>query len=128
MRLSFDSERSPRIRKRWRRVVVECRVPQYTSLNFTYSLDYGDFTLPVAPTSISDVVQTKLQPGGGGFWDQFTWDNWSWDNSIISPPSFDLTGTSKNISMLVYTLDRVSDPFTLQSITLHYSPRRVERA
>ena len=128
IRLSFDPEKSPRVRKRWRRVMVESRVPQFTNLNFNYVLDYGDYSLPISPSTLDGIVQNKTQPGGGGFWDQFTWDNWSWDNAIINPPTFDLTGTSKNISMLLYQFDKLSEPFTLQSVTLHFTPRRIERA
>lgn len=127
IRLAFNPEKSPRVRKRWRRMVCDVRVPEYTELNFTYEMDYGDYSIPIAITQISDVVQTAQSPGGGGFWDAFTWDDFTWDSELISPPQFDLTGTGKNISLLFYNYDDTSQPFTLQGVTLHFTPRRNER-
>lgn len=127
IRLAFNPEKSPRVRKRWRRMVIDVRVPSYTELNFTYEMDYGDYSLPVAISQASEIVQTAPEPGGGGFWDQFSWDDFTWDSDLISPPQFDLTGTGKNISLLFYNYDDSSEPFTLQGVTLHYTPRRNER-
>lgn len=127
VRLAFNPEKSPRVRKRWRRMVSDVRVPGYAELNFTYEMDYGDYGLSPAITQTSEIVQTASTPGGGGFWDQFSWDEFTWDSELISPPRFDLTGTGKNISLLFYNYDDITEPFTMQGITLHYSPRRTER-
>lgn len=127
VRLAFNPERSPRVRKRWRRMVCDVRVPSFAELNFTYEMDYGDYGLAVAITQASEIVQTATSPGGGGFWDQFSWDEFTWDSELVSPPRFDLTGTGKNISLLFYSYDDITAPFTMQGITLHFTPRRNER-
>ncbi len=127
IRLAFNPEKSPRVRKRWRRMVCDVSVPGYAELNFTYEMDFGDYGLSPAITQASEIVQTVVAPGGGGFWDSFTWDNFTWDSDLISPPRYDLTGTGRNISLLFYNYADTAAPFTLQGITLHFTPRRNER-
>lgn len=127
VRLGFNAERSPTTRKRWRRAVLEMQVPVYAQLYMTYELDYGDYSIPIAATALEDFAQTTDTPGGGGFWDAFTWDSFTWDSPLITPPRYDLNGTSQNISVLFFTKDALSEPFTIQSLILHYSPRRLQR-
>jgi len=127
IRLAFNAERGPTVRKRWRRAVLEMLVPSYAKLYMTFELDYGDFSIPIAATSLNDFAQDADTPGSGGFWDQFTWDQFTWDSPYLSPPRYDLYGTSSNISLLFFSKDALSTPFTLQSVLLHYTPRRLQR-
>lgn len=127
IRLGFNSERSPTTRKRWRRAVVEMTVPEYAQMYMTFELDYGDFSIPIAATQLDQFAQTVDTPGSGGFWDQFTWDQFTWDSPFITPPRFDLNGTSQNISLLFFSKDAYSEPFTLQSVLMHFTLRRLQR-
>ena len=121
MRLAFNAKGGPTIQKKWRRAIVEVDVPSYASIQFTYEMDYGDSNLPVV------ALQTTTQEGGGGYWDSFTWDEFTWDSQIVSMPKFALSGTSQNISLLFVSNDALSLPFTLQSVVMHYTPRRIKR-
>lgn len=121
IRLAFNSEKGPTLNKKWRRAIVEMSVPSYASLAFTYEMDYGDGSLPIV------ALQSNAQEGGGGYWDEFTWDEFTWDSQIVSLPKFALSGTSQNISLLFNSNDDISLPFTLQSVVLHYTPRRIKR-
>jgi hypothetical protein len=127
IRTGFNSERSPSLRKKWRRVALECSIPQYMNLFLTYEQDYGSLSIPVAATSLEQFAQRTDTPGGGGFWDQFTWDEFTWDSPLISPPRYKLAGVSQNISLLWFSKDKISQPWTLQSVLLHYTPRRMQR-
>ena len=127
IRLAFNAERGPTVRKRWRRAVLEMLVPSYAKLYMTFELDYGDYSIPIAATSLDEFAQSTDSPGSGGFWDQFTWDQFTWDSPYLSPPRYDLYGTSSNISLLFFSKDALSAPFTLQSVLLHYTPRRLQR-
>lgn len=127
IRLAFNAEGSPTTRKQWRRCVLEMAVPSYAQISMTHEMDYGDFSIPIAVTSLQDFAQSTDAPGSGGFWDQFTWDEFTWDSPYLDPPRFDLKGTSKNISLLFFCKDAYSLPFTLQSVLLHYTPRRLQR-
>lgn len=126
-RLAYNAERGPTTRKQWRRAVLEVRIPEYAKIFMTYELDYGDFSIPIAATSLEEFAQTTDTPGSGGFWDQFTWDEFTWDAPLMSPPRYDLRGTSSNISILFFSKDAYSKPFTLQSLVLQYTPRRLQR-
>lgn len=127
IRLGFNSEKSPTTRKQWRRAVLEASIPQFAQIYMTYELDYGDFSIPVAATQLEQFAQTFETPGSGGFWDQFTWDQFTWDSPLISPPRYDIRGTSQNISLLFFTKTKYSSPFTMQSVMMHYTPRRLQR-
>jgi hypothetical protein len=128
IRLAFNAERSANTRKHWRRLALELRVPAYARLYMAYEQDYGDYSIPVAAVSLEEFASTQETPGGGGFWDQFTWDEFTWDSPLINPPKYRLHGSSQNISPLFFSQDALSEPFTLQSAVLHYTPRRLQRS
>lgn len=126
-RMAFNAERGPLVKKRWRRAVLELSVPSYASIHCSSEQNYGDISIPIAATALSEVSELNTQPGGGGFWDQFTWDEFTWDSPLISPPTFQLSGTSQNLSLIFWGKDDRSLPFTLQSVVLVYTPRRIQR-
>jgi hypothetical protein len=120
-RLAFNAERGPNMQKKWRRAIFEVDVPSYASLAFTYDMDYADGSFPII------AAQTNTQEGGGGYWDSFTWDEFTWDSPLVGQPKFSLSGTSQNISLLINSNDALSLPFSVQSVLLHYTPRRIKR-
>ncbi len=121
IRLSFNAERGPLVIKKWRRATVEADIPSYVALSMTYEMDYGDSSFPIV------ALQTSTQEGGGGYWDQFTWDEFTWDSPIIGQPKFSLSGSSQNISLLFNSNDDLSQPYSIQSVLLQYTPRRIKR-
>jgi len=127
LRLAFNSEGAETAIKRWRKLWAELSVPEYAKLNFTYEQDYGNYSIPVAATTIGEFAESVVSPGGGGFWDQFTWDQFTWDSPLIDPPAFDLHGSARNLSPLFWSKDALSEPFTIQNIVIHYIPRRLKR-
>lgn len=127
IRLAFNNENSETAVKRWRKLWAELSVPEYAELSFTYEQDYGNYSIPVAATTLDEFAETKASPGGGGFWDQFTWDQFTWDSPLIDPPAFDLHGSARNLSPLFFSKDSLSQPFTIQNVVLHIIPRRLKR-
>lgn len=121
LRLAFNAEHGPTIQKKWRRAIFEMDIPSYAAISFSYAMDYADGSFPVFATQIS------TQEGGGGYWDQFTWDEFTWDSPLVGQPKFSLSGTSQNISLLINSNDALSLPFSVQSVILHYTPRRIKR-
>jgi hypothetical protein len=122
IRLAFNHEKSPRMRKRFRRAVFEGAVDYYAQVNITYDLGYGN--PDVMP---SDSTNNIALVGGGGYWDQFYWEQFTWDNQAIVNPSTSLEGTEKSISLLFYSNRAQDQSHTLQGVTLHSTPRRLER-
>jgi len=123
MRSPFNNNKSPRVRKRFRRAVFELSVDEYCSVNITYDLGYGN--PDVAP---SDVRQDQSLSGGGGFWDSFVWDRFSWDSQSINNPSIRIEGTEKNISLTFYSIRAQDKPHTIQGVTILSTPQRLERS
>lgn len=121
-RTAFNHSKSPRLRKRYHRAVLEVDVEEFAQVNVSYDLGYGS-----ADTEASAAQDDQVLVGGGGYWDQFTWDQFNWDAQPVLDPSVSLDGTQKNISLLFYS-NRAQDlPHTIQGVTIMYSPRRPER-
>ncbi|MFZ6757973.1 hypothetical protein ACO0K9_12260 [Undibacterium sp. Ji50W] len=122
-RLPFNNNKSPRIRKRFRRAVFEVVVDGFAKVNISYDLGYGNpAVLPSAPQS-----DTALS-GGGGYWDQFNWDQFNWDAAYVSSPSLSIDGTEKNIGLLFYSNRSQDQSHTLQGVTLMSTPQLLQRS
>jgi len=122
IRLPFNSDKSPRVRKRFRRAVFEMSVESFAKVNISYDFGYGNPDVnPSAPSSDVSFI------GGGGYWDQFTWDQFTWDSQFVSNPSISIEGTEKNISLLFYSNRAQDSSHILQGVTLISSPRILQR-
>lgn len=122
IRLPFNHIESPRVRKRFRRAVLELTVNGYTDLSIGYDIGYGT-PKTLAPANPPDAVMV----GTGGYWDSFTWEQFVWDTQMVLDPSIPLQGTEKNISFLFYQNNNTNPPHILQGLTIIYSPGRTER-
>jgi hypothetical protein len=122
VRLPFNAMGSPRLRKRYRRAVLEVSVTAFCQVNVSWDLGYG--TVNAAPQSQQP---NSSMVGYGGYWDQFTWDTFVWDTQVISDPTITLAGTEKNIGFLFYSNRAQDKSHILQGITVTYSEGRLER-
>jgi hypothetical protein len=57
-------------------------------------------------------------------WDAFFWDAFVWDGRTLAPSEVTCDGTAENIAIVISSDSRFSQPFTINSVALHYSPRR----
>lgn len=121
IRLVFNHTKSPRLRKRYRRAVLELIVEKYSQVNTSYDLGYGSYQVQPSGLTINALI------GGGGYWDQITWDKYTWDAQQVLDPTIPIDGTEKNISILFYGNRAQDNSHTLQGSTLIYSHRRLER-
>lgn len=116
--LVYNSTGSPRVLKRYRRASVEMTGDSYAEFGFGYDLGYRS-------TEIE-------QPGDQGYandlrsayWDSFTWDNFVFDGRDLSPSEVEVTGTAENMAIRISSVSRLLEPFTVNSIIVHYSLRR----
>jgi len=121
-RLPFFHDKSPNMRKRWRRAVFELTVDSFANLNIGYDLGYGNLMVrPGAPIPTIPVNST------GGYWDEVYWDAFTWDQQMVNNPSITLAGTEKTLSLLFASNDAISSPYTIQGVTIMSSIRRMER-
>lgn len=121
MFLSFNSSKTPRSRKHYRRVILQASCVGVAQVNVGYDLSYAG--------SESDIGVRTLQTliGGGGNWDSFTWDRFNWDSPVVQEYKVDTPGNGRNIGLLIYSDNAVDDEYTIPSAILNFSINRLER-
>lgn len=116
--LVYNSTKSPRILKRYRKGSVEMTGDSYAEFGFGYDLGYRttEIEQPLESSYANDLRSA--------YWDSFTWDNFVFDGRDISPSEIDVTGTAENMAIRVSSVSNLFKPFTVNSIIVHYSMRR----
>ena len=117
--LNWNSIKTPRLKKRFRRASIEMQSASYVGLSFGYSLNYGN---PETHQDTPTVYDTGLLVAP--FWDSFLWDAFVWDGVTLAPENVRVQGSAQNIQ---YTISSTTDyiaSYTLNSVITHYSKRR----
>jgi hypothetical protein len=52
------------------------------------------------------------------------WDNFVWDGSDISPSEIEVQGTAENMAIRISSVSAIIEPFTVNTIIVHYTMRR----
>lgn len=115
----WNSMRTPRVLKRYRKASVEISSNFYTSFDFGYALSYQTGELVQASTKTYESGVT-----GVDYWDAFTWDSFVWDGATLVPAEIEVFGSGVNIQTGISLSSDYVQPFTVNSIIYHYSPRR----
>jgi len=121
LRMPFNNTKTPRIRKRYRKAVMEMSAKGYIALQFVPEFNYGDVDI-ASHMPLSAIIQ-----GLGSYWDEALWNIFYWDARSVVSPEFDLNGTGINISMLFYSKTKIDLGHVLQGVIFHYTPRRLQR-
>lgn len=121
IKIYYYNSKSPRVKKRYRKLVLEMSAELYAALRFRGEYSYGDVS--VAQT---DAVDFSVG-GTGGSWDFSNWDEFYWDSQDVSQPEISLVGTGLNIALTFYSNTTLDFGHTLQGAVLHYSMRRQQR-
>jgi hypothetical protein len=121
LRMPFSNTRSPRYRKRYRKAIMEMSATGYSSIRFHPEFTYGDEDVG------SHRLQTGEIQGAGGYWDRDNWEQFFYDARIVSSPTFPVSGTGLNVSLVFYSKSAIDLGHTLQGVVLHYSMRRLSR-
>lgn len=116
--LVYNSTRSPRILKRYRKASVELTGDAYAQISFGYDLGYRTTALsqPDDETYSNDLRSS--------YWDSMTWDDFVWDGEELKPSEIEVEGTAENMSIRISSVSAILQPFTVNSIIVHYTPRR----
>lgn len=121
VRLAYNSAKSPRIRKRYRKMVLQMSSEGYTELNFSAELAYG------RPDISPLVTHQSFAQVGGGLWGSVDWDTFYWDAQDIYEPEIPLSGSGENMSITFYKNNALDSGHVLQGGIVHYTPRRLQR-
>lgn len=116
--LVFNAIGAPRVLKRYRKASVELTGDSYAELAFGYDLAYRSTALsqPLDANYSNDLRSS--------YWDSMNWDNFVWDGADISPTEVEVQGTAENIAIRLSSSSAIFQPFTVNSIIVHYSMRR----
>lgn len=120
--LAFANFKSPRFKKRWRRAALELNGTGYFEYLASYDLGWGSVDIGVTP---GQMLGASLKPS---LWDQFIWDQFFWDGRSEGPTVFPLDGSSENIGLRIVSEGDSFEPFTVASVTYHFSMRRQLRS
>jgi len=116
--LVYNSIKSPRVLKRFRKASVEMTGDSYAEISFGYDLGYRSVELQ---QSTAALYTNDLR---SSYWDDMTWDNFVWDGRDISPSEVEVLGTAENMAIQLSSVSAIIKPFTVNSIIVHYSMRR----
>lgn len=114
----FNKAGNHRIKKRYRKVSFELSGGSYIKFDVGYALGYA------SPEIEQGVSQSYAQFLRASYWDSFIWDSFVWDGGEVAPAELEMTGTAENVAMRVSVLSDQIKPFTINTITTHYSERR----
>lgn len=116
--LVYNSTKSPRMLKRYRKASVEMTGDSYAEIAFGYDLAYRSIYLaqPADADYDADLRAT--------FWDSMSWDNFVWDGADISPTEISVEGSAENMAIRISSVSAILEPFTVNNIILHYTMRR----
>lgn len=116
--LVFNSIGSPRVLKRFRKGSLEVTGTGYAAFAFNYDLGYASTDIGQdSPTNYTSNLQAS-------YWDLDSWDAFVWDGRTLAPSEVEVRGTAENIAVRVASISAVCEPFTINSVILHYSMRR----
>lgn len=119
--LAFNSSRSPRNIKRYRRAVLQATCKNTADVTIGFEFDYGS-----NETRGGDRSAQTLS-GNGTYWEVGTWDGYTWDAPYVAEYVIDMPGNGRNVGMLIYGETDENEPFTVHSAVMHYMIGRQER-
>ena len=119
--LNFDSVRSPRLLKRFRKAAIEMQGASYTEVDFYYSLGYGDSALPqVMPLTYNANMLSST-------WGTMIWGTFFWGLTDLVPTECEMGGTAENVALSFASSNDYIESYTINSILIHFTPRRGKR-
>lgn len=116
--LNWDAIKNPRILKRFRRASAEISGNSYARVNFGYSLGYG------SDRYAQDGPANYEVPAVQTMWDSFVWDAFTWDGRSLFPTDVQMQGTAENVQITLASNSDEYEAYAVNSVMLHYTPRR----
>lgn len=116
--LNWDAVKNPRILKTYRKGAAEISGTSYVEVNFGYLLGYASSEVAQADSA------NYATPFTPSYWDQFTWDSFTWDGRSLAPTECEMDGTAENVQISIASSSTDFEPYTVNSIIVHYTPRR----
>jgi hypothetical protein len=116
-----NSVGSPQTEKHFRHARIEAIGQSYFNFMFGYVLGYG--TQDIVGNNKVQYENATSTP----YWDSFIWDQFTWDGGSIVPTDCDMQGDAENYAISINSSSDAFYPFSVNSIIVNYSPRRIKR-
>lgn len=121
MKLAFNHTRSPSDKKRFRRADIEAKTLSASSL-----LVHGEYSLGAPEIGLTDVVSASYG-GIGAYFDITNYDECFFDAPRHTVNKVRLDGVGTDLSLSLVSDSAKELPHTLQSISVAFTPRRLDR-
>lgn len=121
---AFNFSRGFDTRKRFRKARIEVQGESYAEVAVKWELDYGGTDIDQSESFTTPI------PVFSGTWDDgSTWGDADPDfgSRSLAPVDINMTGTGSSLSMTFSQYSPYWPEWTVNSIGLHYSPRRIQR-
>lgn len=118
---SYSHLGTPAVRKSFKRVELDFSGEYGTIVHIAAEIDYSEGYVPTIKTTTLPIT------GGGGMWDMSNWNEFYWSSNTVNSGGIEVTGTGRNISILVTGEHVWQDPYTIYGAYVHYIPRRLHR-
>ena len=119
---NINAVKSPRMRKRFRRAVLELYGQAYVEMSVSYAFEWA--SSKILPHAFEN---GELDLSGLSFWDDMVWDAFFWDGRANDVVSVELNGTGENMQMMIFVDSDFVAQFALKSAIFHFTPRRGNR-
>lgn len=119
--LAFNSNKSPRVSKRYRRSVLQVTCDNTADVRVGYELDFGSALKRSGYRDLTEMI------GSGDYWDLLVWGDFNWGAPYVTEHTIDTPGNGRNIGLLIYGDSDENEPYTLHSAIVHFFAGRAER-
>jgi hypothetical protein len=120
-RVGFLHHQSPAVMKRFRLCEVEVKAERELEILLHQDRDFGAQGIQQNSWTEENLI------GGGGVYDLSLWDEAFWDSQLANYARFELRGSGRNLSLLLYHKSAHTKPFVLQGVIVHFDSRRGTR-
>ncbi len=86
----------------------------------------GEYSLGDVDVGLTDVYSKDIR-GLGGAYDVDNWDECYYDSATQAAAKVRLRGGGPSLSLTAYTSSAIELPHELQSVTVSFTPRRLDR-
>lgn len=118
---SYSHLGTPAVRKSYKRIELDFSGEYGTKVYISAEIDYSEAHVPTIRANTVDIT------GGGGYWGISNWNEFYWSANTVNSGGIPVTGTGRNISMLVTGEHTWQEPYTIYGFYIHYIPRRLHR-
>lgn len=123
----FAHSKSPRVKKRYLRTILQFRAENTADLAVGYDLSYGNLDPGYGEAVSIGQNMNKSVQSAGGLWDTFDWDSFTWDSSYAQEINVDTKGRGESLALIVSSETDENEPYTIHTAITHYSVGRLNR-